>query len=266
MSTTEPFWRRSPPPRDYDIALLRQPSLEKGQRFETMADVGAECLRSERLLRSSGYASLPQQYLSECRAGYYHCERTYCALCARSFRRWFVGQTLGIVDQCLGPNQVTTILLAKSKDINDLDPGNFRASARRRLHQAGLKGGPVIGGFEMVYRAHDKCWILHMNLLTLGSTKLALNKFEESFESAEFVRPTQTVPLVDLPEQLSYLLKFTTYHRPLHQKGPKRSPAKPLNTREHVTLIKWMSRYEFSDMMFLYGIRREGDRLRAMIK
>jgi hypothetical protein len=188
--TTEPFWRQSQPPTNNDIVVLRPQTLEKGKRFETAADADAESKRSEKLLRTSGCVSLPQQYLCECRAGYYHCEKTYCPICARSFRRWFIGETLGIVDQCLGPNQVTTILLAKSEDINDLDPGTFRASARRRLHQAGLKAVPVIGGFEMVYRAQDKCWILHINLSTLGGTKLALSKFEESFESADFVRPT----------------------------------------------------------------------------
>jgi hypothetical protein len=67
--------------------------------------------------------------------------------------------------------------------------------------------------------------------------------------------------LKDPAEQISYLLKFTTYHRPFRQTGSKRPPAKPLNEREHAALVNWMAQYEFTDMMFLYGVRRKGDRL-----
>jgi hypothetical protein len=261
----KPFWRRKKQPKARDIAILKPATRAKSDRFETLADAVAESMRSERALKSTDRASLVQQYLCECRTGYYGCEKTYCPLCARAFRRWFIGETIAIANQCPRKCQVITLLLAKSQDIHDLDPADYRSLIRRRLDQAGLDDTPVIGGFEMVYRARDKTWVLHINLLFLGEAKLALSKFEESFASAPFVRPTQTVPLKDLPEQISYLLKFTTYHRPWRQTGPKRSPAKPLNAREHVVLVNWMSRYEFTDMMFLYGVRREGTRLRRTV-
>jgi hypothetical protein len=76
--------------------------------------------------------------------------------CARHFRRWFIGETLGIVNRCSEPNHVTTALLEKSGNIYDLDPGKFRTLIRRRLKQAGMKGVPVIGGFEIAYRAQDQ--------------------------------------------------------------------------------------------------------------
>jgi hypothetical protein len=113
----------------------------------------------------------------------------------------------------------------------------------------------------MIYRARERYWVLHINLLIFGGTKIGLGKFAATFSSPEFVRPTQSVPLNDLPKQISYLLKFTTYHRPQRQIGSKRSPAKPLNAREHAVLVNWMSQYGFADMMFLYGVRRQGDRL-----
>jgi len=262
----KPFWRRTKPPKSRDISLLRPSSLDKGIRFETAADAIAESLRSERLLACTNRSSLPEQYLSECRAGYYHCEKTYCPICARDFRRWFIGELLRIVEQCEWRSQLVTLLLEKSQNLHDLRPEDYRPLLRRRLDQAGLHDTPVIGGFEMVYRAQDKSWVLHINLLFLGSAKLALNRFVDSLGSDNFVRPTQTVPLRDLPEQLSYLLKFTTYHRPFRQTGPKRSPAKPLNAREHVALVTWMSKYKFTDMMFLNRVRREGHRLRPRLE
>jgi hypothetical protein len=202
----------------------------------------------------------------ECRAGDYVCEQTFCPSCARDFRRWFIGDALRAVDLCPETSRVTTVLLARSGDIQDLEPANYLRLIRRRLNQAGLYDVQVIGGFEMVYRAQDKSWVLHINLLFLGGKRLALSKFEHSFASTQFVRPTQTVLLKDLPEQLSYLLKFTTYHRPFRQTCAKRPPAKPLNAREHVALVNWMSKFEFTDMMFLHRVRREGDRLRSTVK
>jgi hypothetical protein len=242
--------------------LLKPADLAKGERFETIDDARAESWRSTQLL-GANRKSLATEYLSECRAGYYNCEQTYCPLCARAFRRWFIGETLRIVDQCGGPSLVMTVLLAKSRNIGELDPGDYRQKIRHQLTRAGLEKAEVIGGFEIVYRARDKSWILHVNLLVLGYTELAINAFEKSLASTEFSRPVKTVPLKNDAEQLSYLLKFTTYHRPLVQSCSKRrSPAKPLNRREHVVLVTWMSRNKLADMMFLHGVRREGSRLK----
>jgi hypothetical protein len=153
------------------------------------------------------------------------------------------------------------VLLAKAADIRELDPEPYRHSLRKRLDRAGLGDAVVVGGFEIVWRARDKVWVLHANFLIVGARETAIARFEKSFRSSSFARPTQMVPLYDLPAQLSYLLKFTTYHRPFRQAGPRRSPAMPLNAKEHVALVKWMFQYRFADMLFLYGVRRRGDRL-----
>jgi hypothetical protein len=260
--TATPFWRRRRPPRNRDVTLLSPPFLDKSKRFETVADAIAESMRSEDVLKITNRAVLPQQYLCECRAGDYRCERTYCPICARDFRRWFTGETLRVVELYPKRSRVMTLLLAKSRNIHDLDPASYRHVLRTWLNKAGLHSVSVIGGFEIVYRAQDKSWVLHINLLFLGGTKLAISQFGDSFAFSEFLRPTQMVPVNESAKQLSYLLKFTTYHRPLRQTGSRRSPAKPLNAREHVTLVQWMSKFEFTDMMFLYGVRRKGHRLR----
>jgi hypothetical protein len=264
MKTTraeKPFWRRRIPRKKRDITLLRPPSFNKSKRFETLADSNAESLRSEAILKSADRASLPQQYLCECRAGDYHCEKSYCPRCGREFRRWFIGEVLRLVDQCHRNAQIVTVLLARSRNIEDLKPTERRHLLRQRMDRAGLANAQCVGGFEMIYRARERYWVLHINLLIFGGTKMGLGRFAATFSSPEFVRPTQSVPLNDLPKQISYLLKFTTYHRPQRQIGSKRSPAKPLNAREHAVLVNWMSQYGFADMMFLYGVRRQGDRL-----
>ena len=73
-----------------------------------------------------------------------------------------------------------------------------------------------------------------------------------------FIDRSSETPVKDAAEQLSYVLKFTTYHRPHQQRGPTKAKAVPLNLSEHLELVRWMARYEFSDHLFLFNARRRG--------
>ena len=90
-----PFWRRKIPPAKYDIALLRPEPLPKGKRFETVQDAHEESKRSAALLRSTADGNLDlAETLSDCRNELYQCDRPFCPICARIFRRWFTGRLL----------------------------------------------------------------------------------------------------------------------------------------------------------------------------
>ena len=255
------YWRRHKPPRAYDIALLRPSTLPRGGRFETVEDAANESIRSEIVLTGGGAPRHLREYLAECRAGDYVCEQTFCPICARQFRRWLIGEVLQICYAKQKPAHVVTVLLAQATNIRELDPEPFRHFLRKRLDRAGLGYAVVVGGFEMVWRARDRAWVLHANLLMFDAKEAAITRFEDSFRSSDLARPTQTVPLKDLPERVSYLLKFTTYHRPYRQTGKRRSKATPLNAKQHVALVDWMWRHPFSEMLFLYHVRRRGERL-----
>jgi hypothetical protein len=254
-----PFWRRGEPSPKYDIAVLRPANMPRGQRFETLVDARKESERSEKLLRSSGGASVLAEYLQECRAGDYECNKTFCPICGRVFRRWFIGELLRVTKGC-DHVQIYTVLLkeAGTNKIDELDPASFRAVIRKRLERSNLGHVPVIGGFEIVYKAKRRAWVLHANLVLIGANKDAGEKLEEAFKKNELERPVVGAALKDRPEQLSYVLKFTTYHRPHEQEGPTRSEAKPLNPSDHAALLKWMSQFEFKDFMLLINARRQG--------
>jgi hypothetical protein len=253
------FWRRGKPELKHDITALRPASLPKGKRFETLQDVQAESERSENLLRPVGKKkSLLTETLLECREGYYDCDEPFCPICARGFRRWLIGELLRITED--ETVQVMTVLLkaAERTEIESLDPTTYGHLLRKRLQRAGLGDTPVIGGYEIVYRAQDKRWILHINLVMIGGDSAAIEKFKQSFSDSELDRPFVGVALKDRPEQLSYVLKFTTYHRPHERTGAKRQAAKPLNRREHQQLVNWMALFGFPDFLFLYNARRQG--------
>ena len=92
-----PFWRRGKPGFKRDIVFLRPEDQPTGERFETLADARAESERSEKLLRSSSLGSrVLAEILQECRAGDYECNQPFCPICARIFRRWFIGELLRV--------------------------------------------------------------------------------------------------------------------------------------------------------------------------
>jgi hypothetical protein len=254
-----PFWRRNKPKPKYDITLLRPADLPRGQRFETLADARGESERSEKLLLSfSGGNKVIGEYVQECRDGYYECDKPFCPICARQFRRWFIGELLRVTNGSDHVHIYTVLLKEAATDkINKLDPTLFRAFIRKRLERAGLADVPVIGGFEIVYKAAQQVWVLHANLVMIGGEERARKKFKKAFQGDDFDRPLLRTALKDRAEQLSYVLKFTTYHRPYEQQGATRSEAKPLNAREHAALLKWMSQLEFKDFLLLINARRQ---------
>jgi hypothetical protein len=255
-----PFWRRGKPSAKYDITLLRYAKLPKGKRFETLSDARAESERSEKLLRSfSAGSKVIAEYLQECRAGYYECDKPFCPICGYVFRRWFIGELLRVTEGRKNVHIYTVLLKEAGKGkIGELEPTPFRALLRKRLQRSGLGTVPVIGGIEIVYKAAKRVWVLHTNLVMIGGNKSGRTKFKEKFQGDDIDRPLVGTALKDRAEQLSYVLKFTTYHRPHEQQGSTKSKAKSLNPREHAALLKWMSKFEFEDFLFLINAMRKG--------
>jgi hypothetical protein len=92
----------------------------------------------------------------------------------------------------------------------------------------------------------------------IGGNKSGRTKFKEKFQGDDIDRPLVGTALKDRAEQLSYVLKFTTYHRSHEQQGSTKSKAKPLNPKEHAALLRWMSKFEFEDFVLLINARRQG--------
>jgi hypothetical protein len=257
-----PFWRRRLPLPQHDITKLRPPELGKGNRFETIDDARIESERSELLLKQArGGGRQLAKGLQDCREDHQRCDQTHCPLCARVFRRWFIGELLRLA--ATAPKAVTTltVLLKKAPHdrINKLDPGDFRGMLRKRLLRAGLADAIAIGAFENVYRAQEGKWVLHVNLMIIDGQNTAIGAFKESFTKSDIERPVMEVALKDPAKQLSYLPKFTTYHRPYERSGAGKGSARPLNPPEHLALVEWMAKRSFKDFMFLFHARQGVD-------
>jgi hypothetical protein len=261
-----PFYLRDEPKPQHDIRLLRPRSLPLGQRFEASEDVHNYSQDSEEKLGLSDCREDRRlaDDLSECRTSDRNCGLPSCPICARLFRIWFVGELLRIIEK-VGSAQVRieTILLdqAPYDQIDTLDIKGYDALLRKRLSRNGLADVAIIGGYENVYRAQSKSWMLHLNLVIIGGKVEAMRAFENTFSKSPLQKPTMLQTLEDLKRQLSYILKFVTYHRPFAQLGSTKSTPVPLNQREHRALVSWMAQWRFQDFMFLFNARREGARI-----
>ena len=231
-------------------------------RFETIQDAQIESERSELLLtqmHDSGRRFAKS--LRNCRENDQQCDQTFCPLCARVFRRWFIGELLRLTQKGTESVCILTILLkmAGHDKMDKLDLEKHRGILRQRLLRAGLGSAVVIGGFENVYRARQKEWVLHINLVVIGGQKTAIDKFKTSFEKSNIKRALMEAPVKNAAKQLSYLLKFTTYHRPHERRGSSKGEARPLNAREHLALVQWMSTRPFKAFMFLFNAHQGVD-------
>jgi hypothetical protein len=255
-----PYYRRTVPAAQFDIAELRSKSLPRGERFETLNDARQESLRSAAQLAAQRRGGPYGVYLEDCLDGHYDCEKTYCPRCARTFRRYITGELLRLHSGSKSKTWILVVLLeaASRGRPQGLQIDRYRHLLRKRLDRAGLAHVPVVGGFEMIYRARSKQWVLHINLAMFGGDEEAIEKFAEGFQGRGLDRPVERVLVKDRVEQLSYVLKFTTYHRPHQQSGSKKAKALPLNSAQHLELVSWMDQYEFSDHLFLFNARRRG--------
>jgi hypothetical protein len=258
-----PFYLRDEPKPQHDIRLLRPRSLPLGERFETLEDVEKYSRDSEEKLALSDCREDLRlaNDLSECRTSDRGCGLPSCPICARLFRIWFISELLRIVEK-VGADQVRieTILLAQAPhdQIDSLDVKGYDALLRKRLNRNGLADAAIIGGYENIYRAKLKIWMMHLNLVIIGGNVEAIRAFENTFSKSQLQKPTMLQTLEDFKRQLSYILKFTTYHRPFTQRGSTKSTPVPLNPREHCALVSWMAQWKFQDFIFLFNARREG--------
>jgi hypothetical protein len=230
-----------------------------------LEDTKFESERSEQLLRRfHGYSRKLANTLRDCRERDIICDRPHCPQCARQFRRFFTGELLKLVEETDQRVDLATVLLKRADldRIADLNPTSWKHTLRKRLDRSGLADASVIGGFEISYRQSSRNWLLHAHLLIIGAKRDALREFRKTFGKADLDRPVVKAVLRDKPKQLSYLLKYSTYHRPLQQTGPSKGPAVPLNPAEHHALVQWMFDHPFKDYMFFYNAEQRGPRIR----
>jgi hypothetical protein len=245
-----------PVPREFDIARLRPDILPRGDRFETMADARARRDTELDRFKRIGVLSHVADRLFSCSAAS-PCGEVNCAICGRLFRRWFTGQALRH-QRALELQLLTVALeLVPSKKLTICDLLVVKRRAAQRLRRAAPSAEFVLGGIEAEYRQGDDAFLLHAHLLVSPLPRDELNALRSAFANIDVARPIKVQKLKDAARQISYLIKFTTFHRPGSQKGSRRPRAIPLPDPALKQLTLWRARYAFLDFVFMMHLRRK---------
>jgi hypothetical protein len=194
--------------------------------------------------------------LLKCDGADHPCGLLICAVCARAYRQGPIAQLHALASAYAGPHEVATIYLGLYRPgfLADADVRRTHEMFRKRLDRAGFKGAILAGGIEVAWQAQWQRWLLHAHLLAIGVDAHAWRRLESALEKSGTADPVDVVALRDFDEQISYAIKFVSYHRP----GRRRVPLPPDRL---VELAAWWSRYRFEDYLFAYGARRRGGQL-----
>ena len=194
--------------------------------------------------------------LLECDGRRRPCWRPFCAVCARDYRLGPIAQLHALAQAYPGPHEVATIYLDlfPPGSLRDADVRRTHEKFRKRLDRAGFKRAIVVGGIEVAWQENHQRWLLHAQVLAIGVDAQAWQQLEAALKQSGTVDPVRVVPLRNPDEQLSYCIKFVTYHQP----GRRLVPLPPDRL---VELAEWQAPYRFEDFFFAYGARRRGGRL-----
>ena len=243
------FWAKHPEPR-HDLVRSMPETLPLGQRFETVAD--AERYREKNLgalIKIGGFQDVVD--LIDACTPVAPCRQILCPVCARSYRRWLAGELLRITAGLRAT--VLTILLCEvpSEELRDVDADSLHERLRKRLLRAGVDA--AVGGTEVKFDARRDVWIVHVHLLALEANEESIRTLRRTARKDGIKRAIMAQPLRDRIEQISYLQKFSTVHRP---GATKRSV--PLPSAQIGQLADWTRSRRFEEHLFLLGFRRRG--------
>ena len=145
-----------------------------------------------------------------------------------------------------------------SKQLRKLNLRELKRRVSQRIRRAAPSVGFALGGIEADYRQTDDAFLVHAHLLVSRLPRDEMKALRSAFADIGATRAIKVQPLLDPAEQISYLLKFATFHRPGSQNGPYRPRATPLPDAALKQLTVWRSRYGFLDFVFMMGLRRRG--------
>jgi hypothetical protein len=250
---TRPPTRPSAPPRA-SAKRSSRPTLE------TLAD--AEALNLIRIDALSDCAPKIAAAIEGCEASA-PCNLPICAKCSCYYRRPLIRELVRIAKSYKGPHQIATIHL-ETIPAGSLATATIKRALdrlRKQFQRCGFVRSILVGGAEVGWDEKSRSWILHVHLLAIGVPEEAWTNLRAALRNSGTATPLKVQPLRDVERQVSYVSKFTTYHRPLGRDGGGRSPAVPLPPTRLAELAAWWARYRFEDFVFLYGARRRGGRI-----
>jgi hypothetical protein len=183
-----------------------------------------------------------------------------CAVCSRRFRFPLIRELLRIARSEPGDHQWVTIYLETIPEcaLPEVNVKRVRDRLRKSLQRSGFAGSILIGGIEVSWLTRDRVWVLHVHLLAIRVPPGAWESLEQKLAETGRSDPLDVDDLNNPERQISYTIKYVTYHRPGKIGPDGHARAYPLPPDRLAELAHWWAHYTHSDFIFLYGARRRG--------
>jgi hypothetical protein len=233
-----------------------QPTTPVLHRFETEQEATelnvARCNRLEKRLPKIAKA------IDGC-SRHNRCALPVCAVCALEYRRPVVKRIISLLQSRGGARQTVTIYLdtIEAGELANTDLKKTRETLKKRVDRAGFKGAVLVGGIEVSWNAKEKHWLLHVHLFAAGASEDMWKKLREVYRGVKKAVVLKRLNDRNLEKQISYLVKFVTYHRP-GERGVAKARSYPLPRDRLAEWASWSARFKFKDFLFVYGARRRG--------
>ncbi len=149
--------------------------------------------------------------------------------------------------------------------LSRVDLRAFHARLRKRIQRAELDGF-LIGGTEVVWKAEEGCWLVHVHLIAFGASQEAIERLRArcAVDSRPGSPAFRCDTVHDLVRVATYVQKFNWWHHPGKRSGGGRPRAVPLPPARAREFAEFLSRYRMQDFLFLYGCRRRGSRIEVL--
>jgi hypothetical protein len=264
--TPKPYWKLPDIAKKHDLSRLLPFSENRTGHFETEKDAERRAIKIIESLtkaRLDERSALALERMKDCLDGSYFCGKIACPKCSRYYRLWAGSEFLRIHENSEHIGSVVTVILSAIPvgELKSIDVAKVKSSMRQRIRRSIHSRLRIVGGIEFGYKEEEHSWVLHAHLLILGCQARDFKSLRAVLTKRTGLRNTKFQALNNAPAQLSYLVKFHTYHRPGTQSKSSRANVYPLPQEQLVELVAWWNKLEFSDLLFLYGIRRRGRKL-----
>src|SRR5258708_1420905 len=256
-----PFNAPLPPP-ERDIRLLMV-TMDGRHGFETPAAADRERLGRIASLRESPdpRALVVARRLAECTREA-RCLSPACSFCVGRTRIWFYAEIAGLLNlqgSTTGADlKLITLVhedwIHSKSALLDFDPKVLIDRVRHQFIRVGITGVSVLGAVHGEFDEQRGYWQPHLHLVTkgIGQTHLDLIREKHYRRSSLIDRPMVVQPVINPPQQISYLLKsyWPMKVRYIAIDGQKRSTFWRIREPYHTQYLIVLDQFNLLDFIF----------------
>lgn len=193
------------------------------------------------------------------------CQSLACPVCTRRYRRWMYSRMCRLFQNSTDLVVITIVSVRdkiRKENLYDYPISRIKNRYYQVLRRMGFKG-VAIGAVDIDFLQHEQVYQAHIHFVAMGMTKQQIQQLRMVVKNKpdEMERPLKVQKLKDMPQQLTYVIKFLwrRKERCSNQNIGGVTRKVRLYREEHKKSLVKMDRSTTSQMVLMFGVRRIGD-------